>query len=46
MSLMNTAGLTDDQRMMREGVLDLLEHHLPWDKIRKMDEAREFPHEA
>jgi alkylation response protein AidB-like acyl-CoA dehydrogenase len=31
---------------MREGVLDLLERHLPWDKIRKLDEAREFPHEA
>lgn len=46
MSLINTAGLTEDQRMMREGVLDLLEKHLPWEKIRKMDEAREFPHEA
>jgi alkylation response protein AidB-like acyl-CoA dehydrogenase len=27
-------------------VLDLLGRHLPWDSIRKMDEAREFPHEA
>jgi len=46
MSLMNTVGLTDDQRMMREGVLDLLGRHLPWEKIRTLDEAREFPHEA
>src|SRR3989344_25258 len=46
MSLINTVGLTEDQRMMREGVLDLLGRHLPWDSIRKMDESREFPHEA
>lgn len=45
-SLMNTAGLTEEQRMMREGVLDLLSRHLPWEKIRVMDEKREFPHEA
>lgn len=44
--LMNTAGLSDEQRMMREGVLDLLSRHLPWDKIRTMDEKREFPLEA
>jgi len=46
MSLMNVTGLTEEQRMMREGVLDLLATHLPWEKVRKMDEAREFPHEA
>jgi alkylation response protein AidB-like acyl-CoA dehydrogenase len=46
MSLINTNGLTDEQKMMREGVLDLLSRHLPWERIRKMDEAREFPHEA
>lgn len=46
MSLINTVGLTEEQLMMREGVLDLLAKHLPWEKIRKMDEAREFPHEA
>ena len=45
-SLINTAGLTEDQRMMREGVLDLLSRHLPWEKVRQMDEARAFPHEA
>lgn len=46
MTLINTSGLTEDQRMMRESVLDLLGRHLPWEKIRKLDEAREFPHEA
>nr|WP_315593214.1 acyl-CoA dehydrogenase family protein [uncultured Cupriavidus sp.] len=46
MSLINTVGLTEDQRMMREGVLDLLNRVLPWEKVRKMDEAREFPLEA
>lgn len=46
MTLINTAGLNEDQRMMREGVLDLLERSLPWENIRKMDEAREFPHAA
>jgi alkylation response protein AidB-like acyl-CoA dehydrogenase len=46
MPLMNTAGLTEEQRMMREGVLDLLRRHLPADKIRKLDESRGFPHEA
>lgn len=46
MSLMNLTGLTEEQRMMREGVLGLLEKHLPWENVRKMDEAREFPHEA
>lgn len=45
-SLINTAGLTEDQRMMREGVLDLLQRHLPWEKIRQLDETRGFPHEA
>lgn len=46
MTLMNLSGLSEEQRMMREGVLDLLAKHLPWDNIRKMDEAREFPHQA
>jgi alkylation response protein AidB-like acyl-CoA dehydrogenase len=46
MTLMNLSGLSGEQRMMREGVLDLLAKHLPWDNIRKMDEAREFPHQA
>ena len=46
MSLMSTVGFTEDQKMIREGVLDLLGRHLPWDKVRQMDETREFPHEA
>jgi alkylation response protein AidB-like acyl-CoA dehydrogenase len=46
MSLINTVGLTEDQNMMREGVLDLLSRHLPWENVRKMDEAREFPLQA
>jgi len=46
MTLMNLFGLSEEQRMMREGVLALCERHLPWDRVRKMDEAREFPHEA
>ncbi len=46
MTLMNTAGLSEEQRMMQEGVLDLLAKHLPWDQIRKLDDARGFPHEA
>lgn len=46
MSLMSTVGFTEDQKMIREGVLDLLSRHLPWEKVRQMDETREFPHEA
>lgn len=46
MTLMNTAGLSEEQRMMQDGVLDLLAKHLPWDQIRKLDDARGFPHEA
>ncbi len=46
MSLINTNGLTEEQQMMREGVLDLLSRHLPWERVRQMDEKREFPHEA
>jgi len=45
-SLINTAGLTEEQNMMREGGLDLLSRTLPWEKIRQMDESREFPHAA
>ena len=45
-SLINTAGLTEDQRMMRDGVLQLLSRHLPWEKVRELDETRGFPHEA
>jgi alkylation response protein AidB-like acyl-CoA dehydrogenase len=46
MTLMNTTGLSEEQIMMRDGVLDLLGRHLPWSRVREMDEAREFPHAA
>jgi alkylation response protein AidB-like acyl-CoA dehydrogenase len=46
MTLMNTFGLTEEQHMMRESILTLLERHLPWERVRKMDEAKEYPHEA
>lgn len=46
MNYMNTAGLTEDQAMMRESVLELLSRTLPYDKIPEMDEARAFPHDA
>ncbi|WP_321818726.1 MULTISPECIES: acyl-CoA dehydrogenase family protein [unclassified Paraburkholderia] len=46
MSLMNTFGLTEEQTMMRESLLTLLERHLPWDRVRKMDETKEYPYEA
>jgi len=45
-TLMSTVGLTEDQRMIREGVLDLLARHLPWDKVRELDETRGFPIDA
>ncbi len=44
--LMNLHGLTAEQRMMRESVLGICAKHAPWDAIRRMDEAREFPHAA
>jgi len=46
MEFINTAGLTEDQQMIRASVLDLLEKHLPFDSIRKLDDERAFPHEA
>jgi alkylation response protein AidB-like acyl-CoA dehydrogenase len=46
MTLMNTFGLNEEQKMARESILTLLERHLPWERVRKMDEAKEYPHEA
>ncbi len=46
MSLVNLHGLTDEQKMMRESVLAICEKHLPWDRIRRMEEERAFPHDA
>lgn len=39
-------GLTEDQRRIRESVLDLLEKVLPRAQIMKLDEAEQFPAEA
>ncbi len=44
--IVNTCGLTEEQRMVRDGVLDLLDRRLPWPRIRELDEAGAFPHEA
>jgi alkylation response protein AidB-like acyl-CoA dehydrogenase len=46
MSLVNLTGLSEEQRMMREGVLDLLNRHLPWELVRKLDDEKGFPHAA
>lgn len=46
MSLPIDHQLTDLQRMIRESVLPLLADVLPREKIRALDEASEFPHEA
>lgn len=46
MSLPNDYQLTDLQRMIRESVLPLLADVLPREKIRALDEASEFPHDA
>jgi len=43
---MNLTGLSDEQRMMHDSVLDLLGRVLPESKIRELDRAGEFPHEA
>lgn len=39
-------GLSEAQRMIRESVLPLVERALPRQKIRELDEAREFPFDA
>jgi alkylation response protein AidB-like acyl-CoA dehydrogenase len=41
-----TFGFTEEQRLMRESVLGLLQRVLPPEKIRALDRAGEFPHEA
>lgn len=45
-TLVNTTGLTEDQQMMRETLLDILAKTLPRDEIMRLDDAREFPHAA
>lgn len=44
--LWNTFGFTDEQRLMRESVLDLLGRVLPPQAIRELDARGEFPREA
>jgi len=39
-------GMTQDQKLIRDSVLPMLARILPPEKIRAMDEAREFPAEA
>lgn len=45
-SLVNTTGLTDDQQMMRETLLDILAKTLPREEIMRLDGQREFPFAA
>lgn len=44
--LWSTFGFTDEQRMMREAVLDLLAKELPPERIRELDARAEFPRDA
>ncbi|MCW5734470.1 MAG: acyl-CoA/acyl-ACP dehydrogenase, partial [Enhydrobacter sp.] len=39
-------GLTDEQRLIRRNVAELLARALPVDEIRRLDAASEFPHAA
>lgn len=45
-SLVNTTGLNDDQKMVREAVLEILESTLPREEIRRIDDVKEFPEAA
>jgi alkylation response protein AidB-like acyl-CoA dehydrogenase len=44
--LVNTTGLTEDQKAVREAVLEILEATLPREEIRRIDDVKEFPHAA
>ncbi len=46
METTNLFGLSEEQRMIRENVLDLLERVMPREKIKQLDKAGEFPFEA
>lgn len=46
MDSVNTFGLSEQQVLVRENVLELLGKTLPWPLIRELDEARAFPHAA
>ncbi|MER7797108.1 acyl-CoA dehydrogenase family protein [Microbacterium sp. NPDC096154] len=45
-SLVNTFGLSEDQIMMRDVVLDLLAKTLPREEIKRLDDEREWPEAA
>lgn len=42
----STFGYTDEQKMMRESVMDLLARELPPERIRRMDEESTYPVDA
>ena len=46
METTNLFGLSEEQIMIRENVLDLLERVMPREKIKQLDKAGEFPFEA
>jgi len=46
MALMDDFGLSDEQRMMQQSVAGLLARELPPQRMRALDEASEFPHQA
>ncbi|RUA27246.1 MAG: acyl-CoA dehydrogenase [Actinobacteria bacterium] len=46
MTLTNTFGLTDEQSMLREAVLDTLARALPQEDVLGFDERKEFPEAA
>ncbi|MGE0230677.1 MAG: acyl-CoA dehydrogenase family protein [Flavobacteriaceae bacterium] len=46
MQTVNLFGLSEEQVIIRNSVLDLLERVLPREKIKQLDQANDFPHEA
>lgn len=46
MPLFNDFGFTDEQKMMRQSLLNLAERHLPPEKIRELDRDSGWPKEA
>lgn len=45
-TLVNTTGLSEDQTMIREAVLEILQGTLPREEIRRLDDTKEYPHAA
>lgn len=42
-TLVNTTGLSEDQTMIREAVLEILQGTLPREEIRRLDDTKEYP---